>query len=218
MPTLTGAQLAHALQEPQRAFLTQVLRTLGPERCDALLTATLLCEAQGGMRTTAGTRRTPGGVCLSLVRHHVTPAEHTQLFARTRQRPGPPLTTAALQALVRTVLLGDATVTVTLTGRPALHTIRLQETYALFRLCGKTPASLPTGLPPVPGQTPIPWLVVIALQQWTKVQARLTAQADAQLLIVGHPVLASDGTCVLLAQQCTPLVPQRALQAAQGGA
>ena len=59
--TLTVDHLAAALQEPKVHLLRQVLRTLGAERCAALLADTLTCEANGGLLTKDGTRRrTPG--------------------------------------------------------------------------------------------------------------------------------------------------------------
>ncbi len=64
-------------------------------------------------------------------------------------------------------------------------------------------------MPPVPGQGPIPWLVVIALRQWQRVQESLEAHADDTLIITGHPVVASDGTHVLLAHSCVSMRQQR---------
>ena len=73
MDALTVDTLAEALQEPNRPLLTQVLRTLGQDRTRAVLTATLQCEAAGGMRTKAGDRRrTPGGVFFQLVKQQAT--------------------------------------------------------------------------------------------------------------------------------------------------
>jgi len=80
---------------------------------------------------------------------------------------------------------------------------------------GKEPGSLPKGLPPVPGQGPIPWLVVMALRQWTRVQDSLATHADDKLIITGHPVVASDGTHVLLAQSCASMRQQREKKQAQ---
>ena len=74
---------------------------------------------------------------------------------------------------------------------------------------GKEPGPLPKGLPPVPDQQPIPWLVVIALCQRNRVQESLAAHGDDTLIIEGHPVVAGDGTHVLLAQTCTSKVQQR---------
>ena len=226
MDTLTGETLAAILQEPQVALLRQVLRTVGPERGAAILADTLACEARGGMRTTDGTRRrTPGGVFFQLVKERATPTERQRLFSRARPQPpkapaplqAPPQapTWEEVQAVVHTLPQGEATVKLTLIGRPALEAIQTRPTYVAFRLQGKAPGPLPKGLPPVPDQHPILWLVVIALRQWNRVQDSLAAHADDTLIIEGHPVVAGDGTHVLLAQTCTSVVQQRAKKQAQ---
>ena len=226
MDTLTGETLAAILQEPQVALLRQVLRTVGPERCAAILADTLACEARGGMRTTDGTRRrTPGGVFFQLVKERATPTERQRLFSRARPQPpkapaplqAPPQapTWEEVQAVVPTLPQGEATVKLTLIGRPALEAIQTRPTYVAFRLQGKAPGPLPKGLPPVPDQHPILWLVVIALRQWNRVQDSLAAHADDTLIIEGHPVVAGDGTHVLLAQTCTSVVQQRAKKQAK---
>jgi len=46
-------------------------------------------------------------------------------------------------------------------------------------------------------------------------QESLAAHADDTLIITGHPVLASDGTHVLLAQRCVSMVQQREKKAAR---
>src|SRR5215468_2944632 len=81
MDTVTVDTLAATLQEPKRPLLATVLRVLGQERCAAILTDTLTCEANGGMLTKDGTRRrTPGGVFFQLVRERATPQERRRLF------------------------------------------------------------------------------------------------------------------------------------------
>ena len=97
----------------------------------------------------------------------------------------------------------------TLIGRPALDAVQTRPTYVAFRMQGKDPGPLPKGLPPVPDQRPILWLVVIALRQWNRVKDTLAAQADDRLILEGHPVVASDGTHVLLTQTCTSMAQQR---------
>jgi hypothetical protein len=81
MDALTVETLADILQEPQVPLLRQVLRTLGQDRCAAILADTRTCEANGGMLTKDGTRRrTPGGVFFQLVRERATPQERRRLF------------------------------------------------------------------------------------------------------------------------------------------
>ena len=226
MDALTVEKLAEILQEPKVPLLRQVLRTLGQDRCAAILADTLSCEASGGMLTKDGTRRrTPGGVFFQLVKERATRQERQRLFpppgpqphqapARPHAQPQAP-TWAEVQALVPTLPQGEATVKLTLIGRPALDAVQTRPTYVAFRLQGKAPGPLPKGLPPVPDQQPITWLVVIALRQWNRVQDSLAAHADDTLIIEGHPVVAGDGTHVLLAQNCTSTVQQREKKQAQ---
>ena len=79
-----------------------------------------------------------------------------------------------------------------------------------FGCKGKRLAHCPKACPPSRTSTPITWLVVMALRQWNRVQDSLAAHADDTLIIEGHPVVAGDGTHVLLAQNCTSTVQQRA--------
>ena len=216
MDVLTVDHLAQVLQEPNRPRLTQVLRTLGRARTTALLADTLTCAANGGMLTKDGSRsRTPGGVFFQLVKEQATPPERQRLFPRTTTTTPPALTGAALHALMTTRPQGDATVTLTLTGRPDLQAVQARATYVAFRMQGKAPGSLPKGLPPVPGQAPITWLVVIDVRQWKRVQRSLETHADDKLIIAGHPVVTNDGTHVLLAQSCTSVALQREQKQAQ---
>jgi hypothetical protein len=190
MDTVTVDTLAQALQEPKRALLLKVLRTLGQDRCVAILADTLQREATGGMLTRDGTRRrTPGGVFFQLVKDRVTPHERRRLFPRpVPQRPrarGPARPQGQPQAptwdevrtIIDTLPQGEATVTLTLTGRPDVQAVHTRPTNVAFRLQGKEPDSLPKGLPPVPGQGPITWLVILALRQWTRVQGYINSAA-----------------------------------------
>src|SRR5689334_25261864 len=89
MDTVTVDTVAEALQEPKRALLTQVVRTLGMDRTAAILAETLTCEANGGMLIKDGTRRrTPGGVFFQLVKERATPQERRRLFPRPAPQPG----------------------------------------------------------------------------------------------------------------------------------
>jgi PHAX RNA-binding domain len=189
MDALTGETLAAILQEPNVPVLRQVLRTFGPARTAAVLTATLQCQAQGGLRTNDGRRRrTPGGVFFRLVKDRATPQERRRLFPppgpRPHQVPTQPQapTWAEVQALVQTLPQGEATVKLTLIGRPALDAVQTRPTYVAFRMQGKAPGSLPKGLPPVPDPHPITWLVVMALRQWNRVKDSLAAHADDTLI------------------------------------
>jgi len=224
MDPLTVDTLAEVLQEPNRPLLTQVLRTLGPDRTRAVLTATLELEAAGGMLTTDGTRRrTPGGTFFQLVRQQARPHERQRLFTRPAPQhgQGSPQVAAALtweeaSTLIQTLATeppGEArTMKLTLIGRPGRVETRGQA--VVFRMQGKPPGALPRGVPPVPAQPPMTWTVVVALRQWNRVQESLTAHQDDQLIIEGYPAM-QGSEHVLLAQSCVSMLQQRAQKQAR---
>jgi hypothetical protein len=225
MDHLTVAKLVQALQESNTDLLTKVLRTLGQDRCRAILAETLTCEANGGMLTKDGTRRrTPGGVFFQLVKERATKQERRGLFPRPALQQGPAQPRRTLQALtwteVQKVLemlathpAGEArTMKLTLIGRPGKVEMRGQA--VLFRMQGKPPGALPRGLPPVPAQALLTWNVMVALRQWNRVKDSLAANQDDQLIIEGYPLMQGSHP-VLLAQSCVSMLQQRAQKQAQ---
>jgi hypothetical protein len=228
MDALTVEKIADVLQEPNIPLLRQVLRTLGQDRCTAILTETLQCENDGGMLTNDGTRRrTPGGIFFHFVRQQATPQERRRLFPQPPSQPGagpsrpsPPaptvLTWDEAHTLMQTLATeppGEArTMKLTLIGRPGKVETRGQA--VVFRMQGKPPGALPRGLPPVPTQAPLTWNVMVALRQWNRVQESITANQDDQLIIEGYPLIQGSQP-VLLAQSCTSVALQRARK--QGG-
>ena len=80
MDTLTADTLAEALQEPKKALLAKVLKTIGQERCAEVFADTLQIESNGGMLVKAGDRRrTPGGVFFELVKERCSGKERHYL-------------------------------------------------------------------------------------------------------------------------------------------
>ena len=78
---VTAKALADVLHEPCRWLLIRALRTLGEERCVAILAEALSIENDGGMLTKAGDRRrTLGGVFLELCRQQTTATERRAIF------------------------------------------------------------------------------------------------------------------------------------------
>ena len=229
MDAVTVDTLAEALQEPKRALLLKVLRTLGQDRCAAILADTLQCEEHGGMLTKDGTRRrTPGGVFFQLVKERATRQERRRLFPQLasshgqgqpqRQSQGqPPALTwdeaCNLMQTLSTEPPGEArTMKLTLIGRPGK--VETHGQAVVFRMQGKPPGALPRGLPPVPAQAPLTWNVMVALRQWNRVKDSVAANQDDQLIIEGYPLM--QGTQpVLLAQSCVSLLQQRAQKQAQ---
>ena len=80
---LTARELAFVLHEQHRRLLTRIVRTLGEDRCVAILVEALTIESHGGMLTRAGDRRrSVGGVFLHLCRERATAAERAVIFRR----------------------------------------------------------------------------------------------------------------------------------------
>jgi hypothetical protein len=104
-----------------------------------------------------------------------------------------------------------------LVTRPDLQHIHIRETYVCFDVQGEMPGPLPKGLPAVPSQQPMPWLVVVDLRQWDRVKDSLTAHADDRLTLAGCPVLA-EGRCILLAHTCESQRQRRAQPGGEGAA
>src|SRR5215470_9164113 len=176
MDTVTVDTLAEALQEPKRALLVKVLRTLGQDRCAAIFADTLQCEANGGTLTKDGTRRrTPGGVFFQLVKERATRQERRRLFPQLAPQPRqgqpqrqpqdqpPALTWDEARNLMQTLATepaGEArTMKLTLIGRPGMVETRGQA--VMFRMQGKPPGALPRGLPPVPNTPALTWTVMV---------------------------------------------------------
>src|SRR6266446_797568 len=217
------ADFAAALQESNTVLLGQVLRVLGTERCQTLLTQTLAIEGAGGMQTKDGTRRcTPGGVFFQLVRAACTPRERARLFPPPRQPgraappvPNPtPLTWAQIADLAQTCdthPVGEATMKLTLVGRPAHIEVRGQVAVMLMQ--GAPAPALAMGLP-APTGAPLRWTVLVGLRQWNRVKEALAAHEEDKLVIEGYPTMQGDRH-VLLAQSCVSVLQQRARKQAQ---
>jgi len=225
MDSLTVDTLVEALQEPNRPLLTQVLRTLGPDRTRAVLTETLTCEANGGMLTKDGTRRrTLGGVFFQLARERATKQERWRLFPPPAphhgqgQPQGQPtaLTWDEVQTITQTLATeppGEArTMKLTLIGRPG--TVETRGQAVVFQMQGKPPGPLPKGLPPLPHGPALTWTVMVALRQWNRVRESVTTNQEDQLIIEGYPAM-QGSQHVLLAQSCVSLLLQRAQKQAQ---
>jgi PHAX RNA-binding domain len=221
---LTAEAVAQVLQEPNLPLLREVLRTVGPARCAALLAETLQVEAQGGLRTMDGTRRrTPGGVFFRLTKERATPEERRRLFPppapppRGKTQDAPQVlpwreAQRAMEACASHPVGEATTMKLTLIGRP--EHVEVHGSAVLFCLQGTAPGTLPRGLP-LPPRTPgITWNVWVALRQWNRVRGSLASNPEDQLILEGYPLM--QGTQpVLFVQSCTTVALQRAQRQAQ---
>ncbi len=95
----------------------------------------------------------------------------------------------------------------TLVGRRGK--IETRQQCVVFRMQGKAPGSLPTGLPPMPTTAPLTWVVLVAARQWSRIKDAISAHPEDSIIVEGYPVM--QGTQpVLMAQSCTSVALRRA--------
>jgi PHAX RNA-binding domain len=214
-------EIAAALQEPNHELMMRVVKVIGPGRARALCDEALRVEAHGGLLVEdQSRRRTPGGVFFHLARGQVSRREFYRIF-----RPGLPTTNGlhtrahpctwedvrqAIGELANTA--EEATVKLTLIGRPTSHQVRGQA--IVFQLTGKRPGNLPKELPPLPKGPPLTWTVLVGMRQWNRVKETLAQHPDDTLVLEGYPCQMGEQH-VLLATNCQSVKMQAARKAAQ---
>ena len=228
----TGA-IAKALNERQVWLVSRVVWHLGIEQAQALLQQTLDIEAQGGMMTLDGQqRRTPGGVFFRLVKEHIAaidkmlygrifwpPKHKSKKPAGQRPKPAKQPTPPPVEPLLwaqalkyATALLkhekGEVrTVEVKLIGRPTK--VAKAESCMVAMMAGKgAPKSLPKGLPAPPDQVQN-FAVFISNKHWAKVSDDLKTNANAELLVKGHPVFNPEKATTLLLAQSVDIIERK---------
>ena len=218
--TLTADTLAHALQEPNVPLLRHVLRILGPERCQAILSDTLTIEATGGMLTKAGDRRrSPGGVFLQLVKDRSTVRQRHRLFGTwspaTPKKQARPDTTPALPVILTLDLWKG------LTPMPVTATLKLvlrdlpetrERDGIVYMALTNEPRGLPTGITLDSG----PLYLACAVKQWrtacTKAEQIRTTGLPALLIVEAH-VSTKDGALVAVVKGIQVVEGKVAVQA-----
>ena len=202
MDTLTADLLAETLQEPKKALLAKVLRTLGQERCQTIFADTLTLESTGGMLTRAGDRRrSPGGTFFHLVRQQCSKQERARLFpyqaAKTPQQQPQPAPALAPMTLTLDHWKGLTPMPVTATLKLVLRD--LPETREnggmVYMALHNEPKGLPKGISLDSG----PLYLTAPVKQWrtacTKAE-QIRASGTPALLIVEAHVSTREGALV----------------------
>jgi hypothetical protein len=215
----TPQAMAQALQEPNVALLSRVVKVLGPERANVILAQTLEMQANGGMPRLDGQgMRTPGGMYLYLVKEQSSRRERYRIFGSgptgTPQAPVMPCTWADVQAAISALAntAEEATMKLTLIGRPLA--VQTKGSTKIFQLQGKAPASLPKELPPIPKSPPLTWTVIVGLRQWNRVKDSLAQHPDDKLIIDGYPYVEGDQHLVFV-NGCRSMLMEKAQKEAQ---
>src|SRR5919202_509871 len=84
-----ASTIAQRLGETQPVAISQIfriVRRLGPEAALAWLEKAEAIEAQGGLMTPDGKRRTPGGVYFRIVKDGISPQDRAAIFFVNGQR------------------------------------------------------------------------------------------------------------------------------------
>jgi hypothetical protein len=216
-------EITSTLNEPNIPLVQVVLEIIGPERARVFFEKTLETEAAGGLFVrNKSRRRTPGGVFFQLVREGVNRKERTLIFANQTPQGDPnapaptppvkPITWAQALGIAIKLLSaskGDATVKLTLIGRP--KQIAKAQACIVCMMEGRgVPQGMPKGLPTPPANFKQNVAVFIAEKQWRKVESSLKENKDDELIIDGWPYFdPAKQVTVLLAQGVTTKLIQR---------
>jgi hypothetical protein len=203
---LTVERLAATLQEPNTALLARVLRRLGVERCQALLSDTLRLESQGGLLVRSGTRRrTPGGVFFSLVRERCSVKERYFIFATDTYGPARPAQKQPQQArpdavpLPLTLALWKGLTPMPVTALLKLVLRDLPETRESGGMVYMTLHHEPRGLPKGVTLDSGPLYLTSTTKQWRTACAKaeqIRARGTPALLIVEAHVSTREGSLI----------------------
>jgi len=206
MDTLTATALSEVLQEPEKALLARVLKSLGQERCAAILADALAIEANGGMLTKAGDRRrSPGGVFLQLVKDRSTGKERYFLFApppaKQPAKQTPLATPATTIDLTLAMWKGLRPMPVTATLKLVLRD--LPETRESNGMVYMALHNEPKGLPKNINLDSGPLYLTSAVKQWRTACAKaeeIRTTGTPALLIVEAHVSTREGALVAVAK------------------
>lgn len=221
------AEIAESLKEPNEALIDKVVKTMGAERVHAFWQQTLEIEANGGQMTVNGDRRrTPGGVFFYLVRKGASKKERKSIFPQMLPAKKPdssatnkgqakpaagPLVWAQALKYVNALLKherGEAkSVEVKLIGRPTKVAKAASCMVAMMEGKG-APKSLPKGVPAPPEQVQT-FAVFISNKHWNHVSDELKANANAELLVKGHPVFNSEKAMIILLAQSVEVIERK---------
>ena len=226
-----ATRIAQRLGETQSVAISQIwriVRQLGPEVALAWLEKAEAIEAQGGLMTPDGKRRTPGGVFFRIVKDGISPKDRAAIVCvngeRQRGAPQPPGAPAQPQKPVQAApapvvidslpnLSGEArTVKITLIGRPG--PMATKSEYIVTTMTATKTPSLPKGLPAAP-TTATSYTVYLTAKQWRQVAEALRDSEDV-LIVEGFPAYDPmlEGVAVY-ATNVTTKALQQAKRAAQ---
>jgi CspA family cold shock protein len=196
-----GAEIADQLGEIEaepREMIARAVKYLGAETAQGWLEETLKIEEQGGMWLRDGSRRrTPGGVFFKLVQERIAKTHRLSIFYPEYEQVftlSPDELTERLAGVGQWPLASAQQASFSLIGRPTsipAPDIPPETPYVAFDLAA--PAELAPaftkGLPPVTATTT--YRVLTPTQHWQRVAPELLERPDAQVIVVGFPVVSA---------------------------
>lgn len=214
-----AADIARQLNETNPKALAQLERLVervGEDVARAFLTEALRIEADGGLRTHDGRRRSLGGVYFYIAKGQTGWRDKGYIWPHLRTRKAAPFKWQARLKIVPALnrAKGEAKrVKITVIGRPG-KVIEKENLVLTSMQSGKAPV-LPKGLPAPPNET-TPYILYIARKQWRKVAGALD-DPDDLLIVEGYPVFDRRLQAIsVFAQSVTTRRLQRARREAQG--
>lgn len=189
-------QIGDALGERHSGPLTlirRIVKQLGAETSLEYLQRTLEIEAQGGMQSAEGKRRTPGGIFFYLIKTERPKEETYPIFwlkpytgqrASTKTTP-PPTFTWQERDQVHTGERTTVNASITLRGQPMAESIQDTGTCIVCIMKNTKGPNIPKGVPAPPDE-PTAYDVYISYKLWKRV-AEAAKDAEDSLIIEGHP-------------------------------
>jgi len=189
-PKAVAADIARHLNETDPKALSQLERLVeraGEERARAFLIEALRLQAEGGLLTADGRRRSLGGVYFYIAKGRLSNwRDKCYIWPHLRRRKTPPFTWQERLKIAPQLLQEKGEITrvkITLTGRPGK--IIEKGNLTLTGMQSRKAPQLPKGLPAPPAEATV-YIVYIARKQWRKVAEAIKDPQDL-LIVEGYP-------------------------------
>lgn len=178
------------------SLIRRIVNQIGAEASREYLRRALEIDAQGGMQTATGERRTKGGIFFYLIKQERPKEETYPIFwlagrpytgPRAERQPAPPRTTFTWQERSR-VLEGERTnvnASITLRGQPQAESIKDTGTCIVCIMQNTKGPNVPKGVP-APPEEPTAYDVYISYKLWKRIADAAKDEEDS-LIIDGYP-------------------------------
>ena len=216
-PKSVAADIARHLNETDPKALGQLERLVeraGEDHARAFLAEALRLQAEGGLLTNNGRRRSLDGVYFYIAKGRLSNwRDKCYIWPHLRRRKAPPFAWQKRLELAPQLLQEKGEITrvkITLIGRPGK--VIEKGNLTLTSMQSRKAPQLPKGLPAPPKEATT-YIVYIARKQWRKVTEAIKDPADV-LIVEGYPFFDRRLQAMSVFAQS---VTTRRLQRAKGG-